>query len=358
MRGAERPGKMKWTRPFLPPLATLTTEAAQKVFYDISDVVDKDAQVTELLKFTDNLPLAVTLIASLAEFEGCDSVFKRWKLESTSILSDGLDKQNNLDRSILLSFTSPRMTACPGSQELLSLLALLPNGISEETLKNIGIPISNIARCRTALCRTSLTFVDHDNHLKVLAPIRQCIQRKFPPSHILIQPLQDYMFCLVQPFSTWEHSPIPGIFQQVAENLGNIHSLLEHALSHLVDDVTLQLQVINCLLDLSSYDYLMGRADVYSNQLLLQLEPTVQQLNNTYLQGRYTSTLVQGSFYSPTLDITAVESWAQTAIQCFKIVKDISGQGKYIFFLYLINFFSTQYSYSCNISVIIKQISD
>ena len=91
MRGAERPGNIRWTRPFLPPLIPISSDAARKIFYDISNPVDDEAQVTELLQLTDNLPLAVTLIASLASFEGCDLVFRRWKSESTAMLSDGVD---------------------------------------------------------------------------------------------------------------------------------------------------------------------------------------------------------------------------------------------------------------------------
>ncbi|KAJ7737059.1 hypothetical protein B0H16DRAFT_1762764 [Mycena metata] len=37
MRGSERPGKVRWTRPFLPPLQPLSDEAAQAVFEEITD---------------------------------------------------------------------------------------------------------------------------------------------------------------------------------------------------------------------------------------------------------------------------------------------------------------------------------
>lgn len=170
MRGADRPGKIKWTRPFLLPLETVSSEAAHQIYIDISsDPADGEALgVTELLKLTDNLPLAVTLIAHLAAFEGCDSVLTRWKVESTSVLSDGLDKRSNLDMSIMLSLTSPRMAATPGSRELLSLLSLLPDGISEVNLERTGVTLNSIARCRVTLCRTSLAFVDGDGRLKTL----------------------------------------------------------------------------------------------------------------------------------------------------------------------------------------------
>lgn len=69
MRGAERPRGVVWTRPFLQPLGTLDPEAARQTFLDLSDI-DDDPDVDELLRLTDNLPLAVTLMASLASYEG------------------------------------------------------------------------------------------------------------------------------------------------------------------------------------------------------------------------------------------------------------------------------------------------
>lgn len=355
MRGAERPGKTKWTRPFLPPLNTLSLEAAKMLFLDISDPVDDETLVEELLQLTGNLPLAVTLIASLAEFEGCDSVFKRWKLESTSLLSDGMDKQSNLDKSIMISLTSPRMATYPGSQELLSLLSLLPDGISEEDLELAGIPLPNIGRCCTTLRRTALAFVDRDNRLKALVPIRQYIQRNVPPSYTLLQPLQNYLYKLVHLIAKWEWTPQAhtGIFQQVTENLGNIYSLIEHALHHPDVDTT---QTINCVVDLSAYDHIIGYNCVSSRlrTLLLQLEPPVQQSHDLLLQGYHALALLRGSSFSTsTVEITDSELWAQTAMQCFSGVGNAAGQGKYLV-LFLPHFcdLNNQSSFSCNMHLI------
>lgn len=77
MRGVERPGRVIWSRPFLQPLGTLDTEAARKTFLDLSDI-DDDPAVNELLRFTDNLPLAVTLIANLASYEGMARFLPRY----------------------------------------------------------------------------------------------------------------------------------------------------------------------------------------------------------------------------------------------------------------------------------------
>lgn len=335
MRGAERPGKTKWTRPFLPPLETLSSEAAHQIYFDIyGDPVNEETLgVAELLELTDNLPLAVTLIAHLAAFEGCDSVLTRWKVESTSVLSDGLDKRSNLEMSIMLSLTSPRMTATPGSRDLLSLLSLLPDGISEVNLERTGVPLFSIARCRVTLCRTSLAFVDRDGRLKTLVPIRQYIRRNHPPSLALIRPLHDFMCNLVRPLATWERSPVPGVLQQVTQNLGNIHSLIGYALNAREMHMHIA-QTIQCVIDFSMYAIFAtaaGRAS--SLDLLLSLEQSVEGLKDANLHGRYWLALLRAGEISARYLGSCMESWARKALQSFAEVDDITGQGKHVFCL-------------------------
>ncbi|KAJ7289526.1 P-loop containing nucleoside triphosphate hydrolase protein [Mycena rebaudengoi] len=132
LRGAERPSKVKWTRPFLAPLRPLSNLAAWQTFLDIADDVHDDSSIKELLELTGNLPLAVSLIASVAGSEGCAQALSRWKLESTWMLSDGYDQRSSLDISIMLSYTSSRMT--PGAQQLLSILSMLPDGLADVDL--------------------------------------------------------------------------------------------------------------------------------------------------------------------------------------------------------------------------------
>ncbi|KAJ7683713.1 P-loop containing nucleoside triphosphate hydrolase protein [Mycena rosella] len=71
MRGAERPSKVRWTRPFLPPLTPLSRIAARQTFIDIADDTHDDSDIDELISLTDNLPLALNLIANVAGSEGC-----------------------------------------------------------------------------------------------------------------------------------------------------------------------------------------------------------------------------------------------------------------------------------------------
>src|ERR1700760_1680772 len=151
MRGAERPAKVRWTRPFLPPLGPLSSEAARKLFEDIADDVHETKDVDQLLHLTDNMPLAVDLIAHLVDYDGCASVLARWETEKTSLLSTGSDHRSNLDASIAISLSSPRLMSIPGAKDLLSLLSILPDGLSDIELIQSNLPIQNVLACRTAL---------------------------------------------------------------------------------------------------------------------------------------------------------------------------------------------------------------
>ncbi|KAJ7914375.1 hypothetical protein B0H13DRAFT_1464985, partial [Mycena leptocephala] len=178
MRGAERPAKVRWTYPFLMPLQPLTDDAAQQTFIDIIDNSHDPEEMNQLLQFTDNMPLAVDLIAHLVDNEGVANVLNRWETEKTSLFSAGYDRKSNLDTSIRLSLSNPRITS--GSKELLSLLSTLPDGLSDMELQS-RVPIQDIFQSKAALLATSLTYQDNKKRLRSLVPIREHIQQFSPP---------------------------------------------------------------------------------------------------------------------------------------------------------------------------------
>ncbi|KAJ7711092.1 P-loop containing nucleoside triphosphate hydrolase protein, partial [Mycena metata] len=180
LRGAERPSKVRWTRPFLQPLQPLSNDAAQQIFEQITDDSHPSNERTQLLEFTENMPLAIDLMAHLVEFEGLSTVLTRWKTEKTSLLSVGHDRHSNLDASIAISLSSPRIT--PGARELLSLLSILPEGLSDDQLTRDDLPITDILSCKSVLLATSLAYKDTKHRLRSLVPIREHIQQFSPPS--------------------------------------------------------------------------------------------------------------------------------------------------------------------------------
>ncbi|KAJ7434677.1 P-loop containing nucleoside triphosphate hydrolase protein, partial [Mycena latifolia] len=193
MRGAERPFKVHWTHPFLPPLKPLADHAARQTFIDITDNDHDKEEITQLLELTDNMPLAVTLLANLVDYEGCSSVLARWKTENTYMLSTGHDKSSNLNSSIAISLSCPRMTS--GAKNLLSLLSILPDGLSNVELLQSGLPVPDILTCKAVLLQTSLAYTD-SKRLKVLVPIREYMQHIHPPSPSLVRPLRKHFHLL------------------------------------------------------------------------------------------------------------------------------------------------------------------
>ncbi|KAJ7906793.1 hypothetical protein B0H13DRAFT_1570868, partial [Mycena leptocephala] len=186
---AERPAKVRWTRPFLPPLKPLGQVAAQQTFLDIADGNHDPNEVDKVLALTDNMPLAINLLAHLADSEGCSNILSRWEEEKTSLISDGYDRRSNLDLSISLSLSSPRLHSFPHAKDLLSLLSILPDGLSDVELVQSKLPIDNILGCKTALIRTTLAYSNEHKQLKVLVPIREYMQKIQPPGQHLVQPL-------------------------------------------------------------------------------------------------------------------------------------------------------------------------
>ncbi|KAJ7712372.1 hypothetical protein B0H16DRAFT_1813538 [Mycena metata] len=177
MRGVERPSKVLWTRPFLLPLPPLTQDAARKMFLDIADDKHSMDEVDQVLCLTDNMPLSISLLAHLVDMEGCKEILSRWETEKTSLISDGYDKRSNLELSISLSLSSPRIASTPQAQDLLALLSMLPDGLSDIELKQAKFPITDILGCKATLLRTALAYTDNYKCLKVLVPIREYMSK-------------------------------------------------------------------------------------------------------------------------------------------------------------------------------------
>ncbi|KAJ7231429.1 P-loop containing nucleoside triphosphate hydrolase protein [Mycena rebaudengoi] len=242
LRGAEHPTKIKWTRPFLAPLEPLSNVAAQQTFIEVADDGHDDSSIKELLELTGNLPLAVSLIASVAGSEGCAQALSRWKLESTRMLSEGYDQRSSLDISIMLSYTSSRMTL--GAQQLLSILSMLPDGLADANLVQAKLPIPNILACKATLIKTALAFIGQDQHLKVLVPIREHILHTHPPANGLKLRLREHFHQILDLWNQFKNLNVTDILPHISQNLGNFNTVLYDGLEPEGPDVVHNLQSI------------------------------------------------------------------------------------------------------------------
>ncbi|KAJ7458627.1 hypothetical protein FB451DRAFT_1372295 [Mycena latifolia] len=285
MRGAERPGKVRWSHPLLPPLKPLTHDAARQTFLDIADDPHDVEDINKLLLLTDNMPLAVDLIAHLADYEGCPSVLARWDKERTGLLSDGFDKQSNLDMSITLSLSSSRMILIPGAKDLLSLLSILPDGLSDTELLQSEIPIHEVLTCKATLLRTSLAYRD-DNRLKTLVPIREYMAHMYPPSASLVQPLRKYLCDLLKLFSTFNGNL--SAVSNIMPNMANIHNVFLLGLDSNAPDIE---NTILCIVYLNRFTRSIGHGPT---SLMKHLPTFLNVINNHQLQVHFLSESLRG----------------------------------------------------------------
>ncbi|KAJ7897533.1 hypothetical protein B0H14DRAFT_2557537 [Mycena olivaceomarginata] len=261
MRGAERPASVCWTKPFLPPLQPLSDDAARQTFFDIADEFHESKHLDQVLRLTDNMPLAVDLIAHLVDNEGCSSVLARWEREKTSLLSVGHGRRSNLDASIAISLSSPRLTSSPGAVDLLRLLSILPDGLSNIELLQSCLPIRDVLTCTSVLVGTSLAYQDGKKRLKSLVPIREHMQHFHSPPLSLIQPLQKYFYLLLDLYKKYHGSQhMATNINQIISNFGNLNQILLRGLQASNPDAP---DAIMCTLSLSSFSRLTGRGWLY-----------------------------------------------------------------------------------------------
>ncbi|KAJ7748136.1 hypothetical protein B0H16DRAFT_1692259 [Mycena metata] len=231
MRGAERPPEVQWTRPFLPPLEPLAQEAARKMFIDIAEDRHLMAEIDQVLELTDNMPLSVSLLAHAVDVEGCTTILSRWNREHTSVISEGYDQRSNLELSISLSLASPRITSTPNSQELLSLLSILPDGLSDVELKQSDFAIHGILNCKRALLRTALAYTDDHKRMKVLVPIREYMAKFHPPTGKMIRPLFKHFKELLQVYGAeWGKHSSACYVERLTSNYTNIVNIIQNGL--------------------------------------------------------------------------------------------------------------------------------
>jgi tetratricopeptide (TPR) repeat protein len=294
MRGAERPAKVHWTHPFLLPLGPLSDTAAQQTILDITDNLYEIEDIDQLLKFTDNLPLAVDLIAHLVDYEGLHNVLARWETEKTSLLSIGYDRKSNLDASIKLSLSSPRITS--DSKELLSLLSILPDGLSDAELVQSNLPLPNILSCKTALLATSLAYQDSNRRLRSLMPVREHIQKFLPLSLDLVQCLCKMFYSLLELYQKYDGEQLGPVIHQITLNLANLHEVLKQGLYTCAPDLG---ATICTILSLNSFYRLTGRG---LTALMECIQPMLCGLDDGQVEIRFITEVLRSHNYCPALD--------------------------------------------------------
>ncbi|EJD36518.1 hypothetical protein AURDEDRAFT_174385 [Auricularia subglabra TFB-10046 SS5] len=237
MRGSERPSGIAWTRPFFPPVVPLADEAARQAFLSIASISDTDSGMHALLSHLENVPLAIVLMARLAQWESTDALLARWHESRTAMLSREqlLTRTSSVDTSISISLTSPRMRAVPEAAALLAVLALLPDGAMDSDLRIWGGASAQSAL--SALLQNALAYRTSTNRICVLAPIRAHMLVHHAPGQELLDALYAHYFGLADLLQQVGMPRSPEVVATVAPEVGNLESVIRHALAHAADPV-------------------------------------------------------------------------------------------------------------------------
>ncbi|MEW6747682.1 MAG: tetratricopeptide repeat protein [Planctomycetota bacterium] len=178
LRGASRPYGVRWRPPIQPPILPLSD--ARNVFLAITgDHFANDPDLDRLLLALDGVPLAITLMANAAEGQpDLADTWARWETERTRMLrrAGGTDRLLNIEVSYEISIQGPRMT--DEARRLLSILGLLPGGVARGDIDAV-FPEHGI-RAAAVLRQVGLA-VDEANRLRLLAPLREYVQREYSP---------------------------------------------------------------------------------------------------------------------------------------------------------------------------------
>jgi hypothetical protein len=227
------------------------------MFIDIADDIHETRAIDSVLLLTDNMPLAVDLIAHSVDSEGIPSVLSRWETKRTSIISEGYNATSSLDLSISLSLSGPRMISSPHALDLLSLLSMLPDGLSDVELLQSKFPVENILACKSSLLRTALAYMDAQNRLKALVPVREYVHRSNPPKNSLIHPLSKHYQELLQLHRKYHGTlSYARAVARVASNFANIQNVLLQCLS---SDRPHLAEIIGSSCEIGRYSRLTGR---------------------------------------------------------------------------------------------------
>ncbi|KAH7097137.1 hypothetical protein BKA62DRAFT_833482 [Auriculariales sp. MPI-PUGE-AT-0066] len=189
-RGIVLPRGISWANVASATIEPFSAKAALQTFDDIAGTSENDeenerAAVVELIKDVDCMPLAVTLLAQLAQYGEKPSVLLRhWKKSHTTMLrSDPLasGRETNVAASIAVSIKL--LTAGFNGEEplqLLSICAHLPAGLRTSVFDQLESHFKDLDSARCGLLSLALISVGPQDELKVLSPIRHFVLGAHP----------------------------------------------------------------------------------------------------------------------------------------------------------------------------------
>ncbi|KAJ7693750.1 hypothetical protein B0H16DRAFT_1485994 [Mycena metata] len=157
------------------------------------------------------------------------------------------------------------------SQDLLSLLSILPDGLSDAELKQSKFEVQNILDCKRALVRIALAYIDDHKQLKVLVPIKEYMQKFLPPADRMIRPLFKDFREVLQMYTSDQGKPSATLYvERLTSNYTNIQNTILSRLHPGHPDLT---DSIYCTADFNKFSAAIGKGMVPLMDKVITLLP-------------------------------------------------------------------------------------
>ncbi|KAF8169367.1 hypothetical protein BJ912DRAFT_1149386 [Pholiota molesta] len=372
IRGEQRPSKVMWSNPLLPPLSTLSLDGAKDILCNIASNHTIDDFTLQVLQALDGIPLAVTLISTLLrDGESSESLWGRWSSNYTKIIhTGGDDRQSNLNRSIALSVNSLRMNKdADTSRQVLAVLSLLPNGFpfnneaiaslqkhlsssepvgpdvptrfpklqtmlrhvtrADQRTKDVeasaGIPsqqirIIDLHTILEMLRAVALIRVDHTStspRLQMLSPIRLfCHEFLSLESSLVLENVANYYITIMLRFTSLGDAVL---YAQVVPEIQNIHLVFQRVFK------------VGYSQDITSLIYATSYLTVWSDYIGYLSQDTIRMAlkNSVNFPIPHAGCLISlGYLYNTEGQLTMANIYFREAATLFKQAKDVDGEAR------------------------------
>ncbi|KZO96430.1 hypothetical protein CALVIDRAFT_116864 [Calocera viscosa TUFC12733] len=226
MRGAVRPAGVDWAEACAEPLTPISLDAARQLWMSIARRHDQN--LDRLLNRLDGLPLALTLMAHQGQLLSPTNLLEAYDSERTALVeTDGGGRLTSLDVSIRLSINSHTMSQHPNAAELLSVLCLLPEGVTISDLPKILPTLKGARKGVLALVAVALA-INGNGRLRALSPIRDFVMQHLPPGGITLRELRAHYMLLADEAKKVGTDECSKAITLLSAEFGNINSVLRH----------------------------------------------------------------------------------------------------------------------------------
>jgi tetratricopeptide (TPR) repeat protein len=213
---------------------------AREVFLRIAGTeFASDPLLEQFLDAVGCVPYAVTLLGYLAQTEpNLEGLWNRWCIERTKLLQGPLvgEDYQRMAASFEVSISAP--TVSHVSRQLLSILAMLPDGMSVEEVIKVFPDLGEEACCTL---RKAALVLPRESRLRLHGLLREHVREKHPPQADYLRRAVDYYADLaIREERLFGARDSHKAVSRFAANLSNIECMIHTALHGAVESKTIE----------------------------------------------------------------------------------------------------------------------